>query len=223
MEINITNGFYFNEYIKKIKNGVFVPFNESMIDGELIYPLFDNNFVNQRAIMHKTTNEDYNEKLNFFLKPDGIKKYDSITLWFGLDAFCQINMLTVLAYLEQINYCGKIHYQAIDDHTFETLYHKEEIILGEFTTVYKKLSRNQLSITKYEFLNKGLNDYLYIKSKDNRFYKYIKENLNNLEETQIIINILKDSKEFGLSDLYIKKMIDEVSLLKQPPSPSKLR
>ena len=61
--LNVTNGQYFNDYVSKTQKGVFVPFNEALIDGELSLPLFDTRFINQRATLHKTTKEDYVQKM----------------------------------------------------------------------------------------------------------------------------------------------------------------
>ena len=38
------------------------------------------------------------------LEPLFKNKFDTIVLWFGDDMFCQMNMLTILAYLEQSNF-----------------------------------------------------------------------------------------------------------------------
>ena len=210
MQLNITNGLYFNEYIKKKIEGVFVPFNEALMDGELLFPLFHQDFMEQRIAVHNVTKEDYLNKMQFFFEPETIKKYSVIRLWFGLDAFCQINMLALLAYLEQIEYKGKIFYQAIDDVSFETLETKAELTLGTFISSYQNVMRGKSISSEYDFINRGIDGYLYVKNRDNRFYRYIKENLGKLTETQLIIDVLKDSAEFGLSDMYIQKMIEEV-------------
>ena len=45
MILNITNGEYFNNYIKRINSGLFIPFNEAMIDGETTKFIFSNEFI----------------------------------------------------------------------------------------------------------------------------------------------------------------------------------
>lgn len=210
MELNITNGLYFNEYAKNKFEGVFIPFNEAMIDGELLFPLFDNNFVKKRIEVHNATKEDYQIKMQFFLSANNLKNYEVVNLWFGLDTFCQINMLTMLAYLEQIEYKGKIFYQAIDDSSFELVNLKTEICLGQFISAYNQLKNGQPIFTKYSFIDSASKDYLYLKNKNNRFYCYIRENIKKITEHQLMIDILNDSAQFGLSDVYIKKMIDEI-------------
>ena len=210
MQLNITNGQYFNEYIKTKKDGVFVPFNEALIDGKLLFPLFDKSFLLERVKVHNTTKQEYLSKMQLFFNPEEIKKYNSVVLWFGLDAFCQINMLAMLAYLEQIDFTGKVFYQVIDDESFNLISEQSELILGDFITVYKSLIANNSICTNYEFLNKGINDYLYVKDKTNRFYEFIENNLGKLCNKELLICLLNDSLRFGLSDQYIQKMIDEV-------------
>jgi len=210
MQLNITNGHYFNEYIKTKKDGVFVPFNEALIDGKLLFPLFDKSFLLERVKVHNTTKQEYLSKMQLFFNPEEIKQYHSIVLWFGLDAFCQINMLALLAYLEQIDFEGKVFYQPIDDVSFNVIDKQSELILGDFLKTYKSLVFKQCLYTNYEFLNKGINDYLYVKDKNNRFYEFIRKNLGALCNEKLLIYLLNDSLSFGLSDQYIQKMIDEI-------------
>ena len=50
--INITSGESFNEYIKTKINGIFVPFNEALMEGKPLFPLFDETFINERVMTH---------------------------------------------------------------------------------------------------------------------------------------------------------------------------
>ena len=210
--LNVTNGQYFNDYVSKTQKGVFVPFNEALIDGELSLPLFDTHFIKQRATLHKTTKEDYVQKMGFFFESNNLIQYRAITLWFGLDAFCQINMLGVLTYLEQIGYNGKVFYQAVDDTTCAIISERVQVSLGGFTNAYKKVACGQSVATGYDFVDKGITDYLYIKDKNNHFYKFIKDNLGKLDKTQMLIKLLDESLPYGLSDIYLAKMINEIIL-----------
>ena len=45
MLINITTGEEFNDYIQNKIEGLFIPFNEALIDGQPIFPLFDESFI----------------------------------------------------------------------------------------------------------------------------------------------------------------------------------
>ena len=66
-EINITNGEEFNNYIKTKLNAKFIPFNEAMIDGNPIYPLFDEKFIQERCKTHRVTIRQYQDVLKEFI------------------------------------------------------------------------------------------------------------------------------------------------------------
>lgn len=55
------------------------------------------------------------------LEPVFKNKFDTIVLWFGDDMFCQINMLTILAYLEQCNFEGDVLFCMANEITYEMM------------------------------------------------------------------------------------------------------
>lgn len=118
MIINITCGQIANDYYSQKYDGVFIPFNEAMIYGSPTENIFDNDFILERLKTHKVTLEEYLLKLNdFFEVKDRLNEY-SIVCWFGDDEFCQINLLTLLAFLKQINYKKSIILHVIDEETY---------------------------------------------------------------------------------------------------------
>ena len=209
--INITNGKYLNDYLKSKLNGEFIPFNEAMIQGKLLYPLFDDKFNESRCKTHKVTKLEYLENIKDFLN---IKEYSSniksITLWFGQDAFCIINLVTVLCYLEDIKYRGSVNLNIVDDETCHVLKENIKLSLGHFKNVYLKLIDKELTLVKEDFINEGLNDYLYITSDNNFVIDYIKENIKVFDIETLVINILKNTTKYGLSDVFIKKLITKI-------------
>ena len=212
--INITNGQYFNDYMSKKKEGLFVPFNEALIQGNPKYPLFDNEFIIERTKTHYkdvSKTQDYLDNMTCFLsKSNEFKLYDEIKLWFGEDTFCVINLLSILTYLEQLEYKNKIILNVIDDETYKVLSSNHNIELGKFTMSYKALFyMNKFIPTGYPIIDKGINDYLYLKKEKNHLYKYIKENNDNLSEEELLINLLSQTKEYGLSDVILLEMIKE--------------
>jgi len=208
--INITSGEYLNNYLINKNSGIYIPFNEAMIQGELIYPLFDNNFISKRSRIHNVDESLYKEKINDFIN---IKNYindiSKITLWFGKDAFCIINLLTVLSYLEDNNYNGKIILNLVDDYSHEVIEGNIELILGEFKNIYIKLMNNKHIKCTYNFINEGIKDYIYITSDDNHILNYIKENINKLTYNDLMIKLLDLTSGYGLSDIQIKSMIEK--------------
>ena len=212
--INITNGQYFNDYISKKNEGLFIPFNEALIQGNPKYPLFNNEFIIERTKTHykddSKTHEYLNNMESFLSKSNELNLCDEIRLWFGEDTFCVINLLGLLTYLEQLEYQNKIILNVIDDETYKVLKSGICIQLGTFSISYKSLvSKNEFISTGYPIIDKGINDYLYLKSKNNHLYKYIKENKTKLSEQELLINLLNETKEYGLSDVILLEMIKE--------------
>ena len=114
--LNITNGDYFNEYFLSKFGGVAIPFCEAMMDGEASADIYSAQFIALRARALNVTEDEYRAKMyaRDYLNSG---KYQTICLWFGKDTFCQVNLLTLLAYLEQIAYVGEVKLNYIDDET----------------------------------------------------------------------------------------------------------
>jgi len=160
--IHITNGDIFNEYISKKREGFFIPFREAMIKGSPRFPLFDEAFCRERADTHSTDICGYKEHMGAFLALD-FSEFDQITLWFGKDTFCQLNLLTVLAYLHQQNYAGAVYLNTIDDELCEMLIEKEAIDLSAYSEIYQSVFvYHQFVETKHGYLNRAIREYMHI-------------------------------------------------------------
>ena len=66
--INITNGDCFNKYISQRHAGYFVPFKEAMIEGNPLFPLFDDSFCQERTNTHMSSSAlEYRKHMGDFL------------------------------------------------------------------------------------------------------------------------------------------------------------
>ncbi len=65
------------------------------------------NLLRQGQTGHNSSVESYTKKVIDPLKKLFTKEYKCIVLWFGEDMFCQMNLLTILSYLEQSRYEGE--------------------------------------------------------------------------------------------------------------------
>lgn len=209
MRLNITSGDYFNNYIKTKENGIFLPFNESIITGPVDIHIFSSKFINIRSNYHEVSKDEYLNKLSNIVNPNYINTFDEINLWFGEDTFCVINLITILAYLEQIKYSGIIYYTRIDDYTNEIIKEKELIKLGIFNKVYETVILNKTFIqTDISFIDTTITNYLDLHNGLDNVSKYIQNNLD-LDDNTLLINSLNNSKDLGLSDVIIQKIINK--------------
>ena len=123
MRINITAGECLKDILQAIyPDEEFVPFNEAMIQGEYKSALFSDEFITERSIVHKVTEEEYRENMSDFLGLlANINEYDEIVLWFGDELFCRCNRDVVVKMLNQHNYNGNVLLHIVDEETGEVL------------------------------------------------------------------------------------------------------
>lgn len=148
MKINITNGEEFTKYISTQKTERFIPYNEAIIAGHPLYPLFADEFIFERCNTHNVSKDMYmSKKVQFLDVISNITPKDIIILWFEKDTFCQINLLSILTFLEQKKIKNKIYLNIIDESTKKIIERKVEIQLNNFTKSYKYLFK-KISILK---------------------------------------------------------------------------
>ncbi len=75
-----------------------------------LHDLFSDEFVKIRAKVHHVTPVQYYEHALKPLQPLLNKNFTHISMWFDYDMFCQINLLTILAWLDRTNHNYPIEY-----------------------------------------------------------------------------------------------------------------
>lgn len=212
--LNITNGQYFNEYFISKYGGIAVPFCETMMDGDTILDIYSQPFVELRAKSLNVTVNEYKSKMYVY---DILNRnnYRSIYLWFGKDTFCQINLLTLLAYLEQIEYQGEIKLNFIDDETFAVLENNIDVKLGIYSKIYKEvlISRNVPDDVGV-LIPRAINLFFDYRSDSGELAKLVKANSNKEKIEQIYV-LLEKSKDYGLSDLQVERLINSKGFVLQ--------
>ena len=205
--LNITNGDYFNKYfISKYKEQA-VPFCEVMMDGNTVEDIYSKEFIELRAKSLNVTLEEYRSKMYVY---DELKlnNYSTICLWFGKDTFCQMNMLTVLAYLEQIKYEGLLKINFIDDETFEVLEAFDNVKLGIYSKIYievliLKKKPNSIGL----LFSKAIDLYFDYHSSNGKLTNIVRNNFGK-DKKDLITLLLFQSKDYGLSDIQIENLIN---------------
>ena len=150
--MNICGGDCLKDLLENKLQQPFVAFREALSEGPLPATLFDNNFLNERAKFHNITKKDYLKNIKDYCDAvANLKENEKIELWFGQDLFCQINMLVVLAHLEEIKQKINIKINIVNETNGLVLF-ETKIELSGFLSAYKNLcdrherGRNRLKI-----------------------------------------------------------------------------
>ena len=212
MLINITNGEEFNDYIQNKIEGLFIPFNEALIDGQPIFPLFDESFIKERCFTHHVDKNLYMEKMGPFLNAIlSLTKEDELVLWFGKDMFCQINLLGLLSYLESLKIKNKIYVNIIDDYSKELIKKEIPILLEGFIDSYVALFEKRIFIqTNFEQINNGIKSYLHLFFEDNEIIDFIRENKLVLDRKKLISEVFKRTREYGLGNVQVINLVNKI-------------
>ena len=210
MLLNITNGDYINAKLSKELDGEFIPFREAMIQGLACEKILSEEFISVRANslgVSEDLYKNYSKELLQFVSSHN--KYKKLKLWFGKDTFCQLNLLTLLALLEQINYLGEVEFVIIDDETGNILLSPQTAKLGIYQNLYKTVIIERVMPNHFGVIDKrAIELYFDYLSPNGYLANLVRENAN-LSGEELVILVLKNSCEYGLSDLNAKELISK--------------
>lgn len=214
--LHILNGGCMMEEFQKNKwcneKFTYIPFNEAMCWGEADEDIFSEVFIEKRVKALNGTIEQYRNIVLNPLEQLFKSKFDTIVLWFGDEMFCQINMLTILAYLEQNNFDGDVLFCMAIESTDEMLPNAYEIDINGSLQKYKSIICNkQMPNEKLmPVMYQAVSLYLNYLNKDSEINRYIIEHINK-SENELIGELLKKFPRYGLGDLQYRMLIKNIN------------
>ncbi|WP_283750207.1 helix-turn-helix domain-containing protein [Bacillus cereus] len=209
--LNILNGQVMYEEFKNEKlmgESDYAPFNEAMCVNATTTQVFDDEFIKTRAEGHQGTVENYMKKVIHPLENLFKKEYKCIVLWFGEDMFCQMNLLTVLSYLEQSDYKGKVYLNSFREDGFKVS--QIELELGNYFSVYNEVLVNHKK-PSHEILPvmyQALDLYLEMLKENNVVVKYISKN-KDLPTQELLKRLFNLFPTIGYGDLQYIELINK--------------
>lgn len=210
--LNILNGQVMYEEFKNNKlmgDADYAPFNEAMCVNATTASIFDYAFIQTRAAGHGESEESYRNKVITPLNHLFEKSYDYIVLWFGEDMFCQMNLLTILAYLEQSQYKGQVFLNSFREDEFKVS--QTELTLGNYGSVYKEVLVHHMKLTKEvpRVMYQAIELFLEMQTENNRVRKYI-INHKHLPSTELLKRLFEVFPTLGYGDSQYLKLIDQI-------------
>lgn len=208
MRINIISGEAMASYDKELGFKSYIPFCESMVSGNVTEEEpFGQKFVALRSDVLSVPTDKYRKKfVNQLLK---IRSGDDVHVYFGEDMFCQLNLITLLAYLERIGVPSVTYHVVFEDEMKETAL-LEGVETSGFGEVYKAvLVRHETTGTNIEITDKGIMLYSDYLDDNGRIASFIK---SNPEDTvlQLTVKLIKQFAEYGLGDTQSAELIARV-------------
>lgn len=214
--LHILNGQCLYDYFKThhLFNGdTYIPFNEAMCAGEVTALPFTDSFIASRPGVHQVTASDYETitlaALAPLLQPHLNDHFNEIHLYFDNDMFCQINLLTLLAYLDTRHFKGIVQFHLIHkDFANKDFINSSSLDIQIYPltcTGYAKLYE-QVLIQKQmpttlliPILQKGISLYLSTFDENWEVLNFIKSH-QDLSEQSLVKLLLQTFKDYGLGD-----------------------
>ncbi|MCC2380480.1 AraC family transcriptional regulator [Bacillus wiedmannii] len=216
--LNILNGQMMYEEFKTEKlmgESDYAPFNEAMCVNRATAQVFDEEFIKIRAEGHNSSVESYTKKVIDPLKNLFTKKYKYIVLWFGEDMFCQMNLLTILSYLEQSCYEGKVYLNSFREDEFKVSQHKLEI--GNYSYIYNEVvvHHKKTSHKVPPVMYQAIDLYLNMLKEDNSVVKFISKN-KDLSTRELLTKLFKLFPTIGYGDSQYIELINKIKKKAEP-------
>jgi AraC-like DNA-binding protein len=208
--LNILNGQEMYEDFKTKRlmgDSDYVPFNEAMCVNKATSPIFDRDFIQTRAAGHHDSVESYQNKVIEPLSPLFEKAYNTIVLWFGEDMFCQMNLLTILAYLEQFEYSGNVFLNSFREDEFKV--NQTELTLGSYFSVYEEVLVHHKKPTTelLPVMFQAIELFLEMQKETNAVTKYIEKN-KHVPTPELLKRLFEVFPTIGYGDTQYLKLIE---------------
>ena len=208
MRINIVSGEAMVSYDKELGFKACIPFCESMISGKVTQSEpFSQAFIADRCRTLSIPVDKYRKKFaNQLLK---MRAGDDVHVYFGEDLFCQLNLITLLAYLERIGIEKVTYHVVFEDEMKETAL-LENVETSGFGEIYKSVLINHSAVgTNIEITNKAIMLYSDYLDDNGAIATFIKA---NPEDTvlQLTVKMIRQFAQYGLGDVQSAELIERV-------------
>lgn len=210
--LHILNGQSMYDHFKQtgfLNGETMIPFNEAMCFGNATEEIFSVEFNNKRAEVHHVNLQQYTD---ITLKPLELllsKQYKNLELWFDSDMFCQINILTILALLDQYNHDGAITLHIVDDN-FAPI-EKYTLFANGYASLYNQVLINKIMPAEITppLLKRGVELYFSYLNPEGDLQEYIR-NHPNKSAKELVLNLLENFREYGLGDTQYLQLIRQL-------------
>ena len=196
MRINIVSGDTMAEYGEQLGFKNCTVFGEAMIDGTVKDEVpFSQNFINERAKVHGIHPDKYRKKCAQQLLK--MRAGDDVHVYFGEDLFCQLNLITLLAFLERTGIQKVTYHVVFEDEMKETAV-IENLETQGFSQVYKSvLIGHTTAAVPLEIMEKGISLYLDYLDENGKLATFIRS-CETDSVLQLTVKLIRQLPEYGI-------------------------
>lgn len=196
MRINIVSGDAMAEYGQNLGFKNCTVFGEAMINGTVKDSIpFSQSFINERAKVHGIHPDKYRKKCAQQLLK--MRAGDEVHVYFGEDLFCQLNLITLLAFLEKQGIDKVTYHVVFEDDMKETALIENVSTVG-FSEIYKAVLINHTTAAvPLEIMEKGIMLYQDYLDEGGKLATFIRSNETD-SVLQLTVKIIKQLPEYGL-------------------------
>jgi hypothetical protein len=204
--LNIVNGQVMYDEFKEtrfLEPERMIPFNEAMCFGDTSSELFSQKFIEIRSKVHHVAIEKYKEITLRPLQPLINGDFTKVALWFENDMFCQINLLTILAWLDLTGHRNNVILHIVNEKVVplelnpEGYYQHYNDIL-----IHKKIPAK----IHPAHLQKSSELYVSYLKQDSILIQYIQK-YKHLPENELVPALINNFTEYGLGDVQYLEII----------------
>lgn len=205
-DLHIVNGGCMLTYFKKEHPFYSViAFEEAMCAGTAALPILGENFILERCRSLNVSEQEYQKKIVVPLQ--ALKNYSEYVLWFEEDMFCQINLLTLLAYLQQEKLPLPRNYHVVDGEHRQI--YDAAIPQADYQKLFEQVVIKKQAVAFPGLLGKGIQRYLTLNQKENELTSYIKEHPQT-DRNSLMKTMLRRFSCYGLGDIQYLELIDRL-------------
>lgn len=206
--IHILNGDAMYQYLSMNAMNMenCAPFSEAMCVGSHTDDIFSDRFISLRCHSLDTSVKKYSDHFLLLLQQQLSKKNQTAVLWFDEDMFCQINLLVLLAYLEQTGYDGKVVFNQVD---YDNKYISSiPVDVRGYKQLYNEvlICRRQAQFIELPLMQKGVELYLEYVKDENEITRFISAH-KNLDDKILLEQLFLRFSRYGLGDTQYLQLI----------------
>ncbi len=135
------------------------------------------------------------------------ERFDTVVLWFGEDVFCQMNLLAMLAYIEQLAFEGTVYLHSFREDEFKVSQTKLE--LGPYKALYEQVlvDHRKPEHVPLPVMHQAIEWYFHLLEEPNELTRFIQQNAG-LPKEELLKQLFRAFEVIGYGDRQYEALME---------------